>query len=429
MFREVSLKHLSSPEQLDEAMCVTTPIGWLALTTLGALIITALVLSIVGAVPERISGKGILISPGGVVDVISSTQGQITHFLVKPGDWIESGQIVANTAQPEIESELKEAQAELAQARVHFEKFIEFQKKDFALQMDAIYSTRTQLNQQKKFLTDRVHWLSERDVIEEGLLKKGLTEARRVIENKISINNAKEALANGEKQIKQLTLDEEKMTLNREKGESEQKEHIAIIERKVKKLAEKLYRNVNIVSPYSGHIVEFKVNDGEVVDNGRVLFSMLPQSRRGVQGEKSVRTVDDLMVKLYVKPEDGKKITAGMAAQVSPSTVKREEYGFIEGVVTSVAPIPSTEEGIQRMLKNRQLVQELTGGGAPFEVSVQLNLDPRSHNGYKWSSSSSGPWIDIHPGTLAEATITIRHIRLITLLIPAFERLFENHSL
>ena len=133
------------------------------------------------------------------------------------------------------------------------------------------------------------------------------------------------------------------------------------------------------------------------------------------------------MAELYVRPEDGKKIRPGMVAQISPSTVRREEYGFIEGTVTSVATIPSTDEGMLRMLKNKQLVQQLSGGGAPFEIAVELTLDPRSNNGFRWSSSA-GPETDINPGTLAEGTITVRQIHLIGLLIPLFERLFERKA-
>jgi len=426
IFRDISLKHLSTPEQLDEVMHVTTPAGWLALVTLGVLIAFGIGLSIIGTVPEKVSAKGIVISPGGVVDVISSAQGLVTKFLMGPGDWVESGQIIANVAQPEIEAELKEAEAELAQARTQFGTFTHFQEKDFALQRNAIASAREQLQQQKIFLADRLKWQSEREAIEADLLKKGLTETRRVVESKIAINSTKEAYANTEKAIKQLGLDEEKLVLVSVKSISDQNEQVASQARKVEKIANMLNRNINLVSPYSGYIVEFKVNAGEVVDHGRVLFSMLPQSSPTKAG-KARRGVDDLVVKVYVKPEDGKKIAVGMAAQVSPSTVKREEYGFMEGTVTDVAPIPSTEEGIQRMLKNRQLVQELTGGGAPFEVSVHLTPDPASHNGYKWSSSA-GPWIEIDPGTLAAATITIRQIHVISLLIPALERLFERHS-
>lgn len=426
IFRAASLKRLSTPEQLDEVMRVTTPAGWLALVTLGILVAAGIALSLIGAAPEKVQAKGIVISPGGVVDVVSATQGVVVHFLNGPGDWVDSGQIIAAVAQPEIEAELKEAQAELVQARARIDSFAKFQDRDFTLKRNAMAAAREQLAQQKIFLADRLQWQLEREAIEAGLLKKGLTETRRVIESRIAINATKESYANTEKLINQLRLDEEKLILTRDMTANEQMENVASLARNVAKISEKLGRNTNLTSPYSGYIAEFKVNPGEVVTHGRVLFSMLPQSRPASDAQ-SGRGRDDLVVKVYVKPADGKKIAVGMAAQVSPSTVKREEYGFMEGVVIAVAPIPSTEEGIQRMLKNRQLVQELTGGGAPFEVTVRLDLDATSHNGYKWSSST-GPWVGINPGTLAEATITIREIRLISLLIPAFEHVFARQS-
>lgn len=426
MFRDVSLKQLSTPEQLDEVMRVTTPAGWLVLVTLGVLVAVGAALSVIGTVPEKVSAKGIVISPGGVVDVISSTQGQVMKFLMGPGDRVESGQVIAIVAQPEIEAELKEARAELAQARTQGASFSYFQGKEFAIQRNAMSLAREQLEQQKIFLGDRLRWQMERETIEADLLRKGLTETRRVIESRIAINTTKESYANTDKSIKQLGLDDEKLLLARDKGANENIEHIASLARKVAKLTERLNRNINLISPYSGSIVEFKVNAGEVVDHGRVLFSMLPQSRPKTDGLTGPGP-DDLVVKVYVKPGDGKKIAVGMVAQVSPSTVKREEYGFMEGTVIGVAPIPSTEDGIQRMLKNRQLVLELTGGGAPFEVSVRLDLDPTSRDGYKWSSSP-GPWTEINPGTLAEATITIRNIHVISLLFPALEQMFERHS-
>ncbi|HLM66603.1 MAG TPA: hypothetical protein VK358_03705, partial [Longimicrobium sp.] len=61
IFRSVALERLSSPEQLDQLMQVTTPRGWLLLVGVGALLATALVWGLLGSVPERIAGQGILI--------------------------------------------------------------------------------------------------------------------------------------------------------------------------------------------------------------------------------------------------------------------------------------------------------------------------------------------------------------------------------
>ena len=56
VFRKVALDRLSSPEQLDQLMEVTTPHGWLALAGAGLLLGVAVVWSTTGTLPERVSG-------------------------------------------------------------------------------------------------------------------------------------------------------------------------------------------------------------------------------------------------------------------------------------------------------------------------------------------------------------------------------------
>ncbi len=427
IFREVSLKNLATPDQIDDVIRVTSPAGWLALGAFLVLLAVGLVLSVIGTVPVKIMAKGILISPGGVVDVISSAQGQVTKFLVAPGDWVKSGQEIAEVAQPDIASELNSAEAELASTRAEYEKFLAFQQRDLVLQKEALARQRTEMSQQIAFIEEHLKWLREREHIETGLQSTGLIERRRVVETKISLNDTMEERDKTVNFLKKLDFDEEKLEMTSEKDRLDRSNRLAAIERKVGSIRDRLRRNTNLVSPYSGYIVEFKINAGEVVEPGRALFSMLPQTQLVEKNGKSIQRTGDLVGRLYVRPEDGKSIRVGMAVQISPSTVKREEFGFIEGTVSHVATIPSTQEGIQRMLKNQQLVQELTGGGAPFEVVVELSLDEHSHNGYKWSSSA-GPWVEINSGTIVEAAITVRSLHLISLIIPAFEYFFGKHS-
>jgi len=428
IFRQTSLDHLSTPEQLDQVMRVTSPAAWLTLVTLIILVMGGLAWSFVGTIPIKVIGRGILISPGGVLDVISSSQGRVTKFLVQPGDWVDAGNVVAYLAQPDIENQLEVAQAESVEAQSQYGKIIEFQQREKSVQNSYSTQRREVLAQQLGFLADRLKWLYERETINVDLAAKGLIDRKRVVDTKIEINTAKEEAARTQNEIKHIELEENTATTSKEKERIDQQLKIAGLKRKADTLKEKLQRNEELVSPYSGTIVEFKVNAGEVVDSGRALFSMLPRPHRGNEGGIiSTHHRGELMAELYVRPEDGKKIRPGMVAQISPSTVRREEYGFIEGTVTSVATIPSTDEGMLRMLKNKQLVQQLSGGGAPFEIAVELTLDPRSNNGFRWSSSA-GPETDINPGTLAEGTITVRQIHLIGLLIPLFERLFERKA-
>jgi HlyD family secretion protein len=101
--------------------------------------------------------------------------------------------------------------------------------------------------------------------------------------------------------------------------------------------------------------------------------------------------------------------------------VKQEEYGMMLGRVTYVSDFPATTRGMSRVLKNDQLVSVLSGGGAPYEVHVDLTVAPETVSRYKWSSSD-GPPLAIQSGTLATASIEVRAERPIGMVIPLLRR-------
>src|SRR5207244_1592000 len=105
----------------------------------------------------------------------------------------------------------------------------------------------------------------------------------------------------------------------------------------------------------------------------------------------------------------------GMPVALSPSVAPREEYGFLMGKVRYVAEAPSTPEGMAYTLKNKQLVQTLSNNAAPLEVVVELERDPATPSGYKWSSSR-GPDLKINGGTLTQADVQVRDLPLLSLV-------------
>jgi hypothetical protein len=57
LFRKAALEKLSSPEELDQLMQVTTPKGWLALIALICFLVAATVIGIFSLIPVRIEGQ------------------------------------------------------------------------------------------------------------------------------------------------------------------------------------------------------------------------------------------------------------------------------------------------------------------------------------------------------------------------------------
>ena len=66
---------------------------------------------------------------------------------------------------------------------------------------------------------------------------------------------------------------------------------------------------------------------------------------------------------------------------------------------------------------NQSLVSQLLEGGPSIELLVELKSDPQTASGVQWSSSV-GPPLRITPGTTGLATVIVRRIRPVDLVIP-----------
>jgi HlyD family secretion protein len=119
----------------------------------------------------------------------------------------------------------------------------------------------------------------------------------------------------------------------------------------------------------------------------------------------------------------GKKIKRGMKVQISPSTVKSSDYGFIIGKVQSVSHIPASNDRMRDLLKNEKLIEQFTRSGAPFEIVVLLE-PAQTPSGYKWTSSK-GPPISIDSGTLCNAFVIVARKRPIEYVIPIFNEIIN----
>ena len=69
---------------------------------------------------------------------------------------------------------------------------------------------------------------------------------------------------------------------------------------------------------------------------------------------------ESLDVLIYVAPADGKRVKAGMQAQVSPVTVRPVEFGSLTGVVESISEFPVSLDGMTALLQNEDLAMTFT---------------------------------------------------------------------
>ena len=95
LYRKSALEKISSPEQLDKALTVTSPMSWLALIAVTLIVVVTVIWSFVGRLPVTVTSSGIVASPDNTNAVYSMDSGTITAVLVTPGTHVYVGTPVA----------------------------------------------------------------------------------------------------------------------------------------------------------------------------------------------------------------------------------------------------------------------------------------------------------------------------------------------
>lgn len=411
VFRKVSIERLSSPEQLDQLMQVTTSKGWIALAALAGLLFVAVVWGFTGSIPTRVQGMGVLIKTGGVFEVVALASGQVVDIAVRPGDQVQEGQVVARLEQPALLDQIKQARARLEEARLRHAQLSAFGQNDLRLQTDLAREQQTAIAQTLAGLREQVNWLEERIQNQTQLLEEGLINRQTLLASRQQLQSIQERIEQLENEQRQITIREQTQHNQRQQELVNSTQQISALEREIAILEDQMEVATQVVSPYTGRILEVMAEVGTLIGQGRPILRL----------DRVGDNVQDLEAVLYLPATEGKKVKPGMDVQISPTIVKREEHGFMMGNITRVSDFPSTPDGMMRILKNNGLVETLSGGGAPYETYATLKLDPTTFSGYAWSSED-GPDLRIQSGTLCSASITVEHRRPIDMVLPVLKR-------
>lgn len=411
IFRKVALDRLSSPEQLDQVMQVTRPQGWVALASIGLLLVTALGWGMVGTLAEQVGGRGILVKSGGILEVVTEAGGRVTDVAVEVGDSVTQGQVVAWIAQPELLEESQAARNAVELLRREHLQLVAFRERDAELQRRNIAQQRGNLQASVTASTAALRNQEERLASQEQLVRQGLMTRASLLQTQQQVEQTREDIRAAQAELAQLPVRllgvENELAQARSGGEHK----IAAALSEIERMERDVKNSSQIVSPYTGRILEVMSEPGKILARGEPLLTL----------DLTGGAVQDLVAVIYVPSIQGKKIKPGMEIQVAPSTVRLEEYGMMLGKVTFVSNFPATPAGMLRVLKNERLVTDLAGNDAPYEVHAELAVDPSTPSRYRWSSSQ-GPPQTIQSGTVAFGRVTVSTERPIGRVIPLLRR-------
>ena len=394
LFRKSAVEKLSSPEQLDVMMQVTSPKGWIALAGVSILLVFVTIWSVVGQIGIKVDGDGILIRGAAVLDVTSQTQGRITQLLVKAGDVIKEGQIVAKIDQPELETKIASTKEEL-ELKISNTRA---QLADLRMQESRMGASGSSIvSKYRAQLAD----LREKERTQQKLVQKGLLTSATLFRTREQIASTEQLIAQNELSVS--GQGNQVRELQRQVTEMETR--LANVN---KEMAGKVATTTEVKAPYGGRVLELTAGMGSMVASGGRLMTLEAL-------DAPLETV------LYVPAGEGKKVRPGMEVRISPTTVKAEEYGFMIGKVKSVSDFPVTPEGLRRVVRNDRIVEQWMKAGAPIEVIATPVVDASTPSGFKWSSSKGPPSL-VYSGTLAKASVVVEQKTPISYVLPVIKK-------
>ena len=402
--------HVSSPEQLDQTITVINHHGWVSLVALGVLLVSAIIWGFFGRIPEKVDGAGLLINSSDLMSVTYPYGGIIKNVFLESGMDVQKGQIIARIEREDLLESIQLATQRLNNLQQTYDTatplitrqadmtddMLAKSESDFRTQID-IYSNQIETAKRKE--------KTMKDLFDDGLITEVeyLEAHRQVLTLEIQKQSIEQQLLNaGVSRVRTSTeTSQEKMNLEHQIDEA----------RKHLEMEQRNYQNATkIVSPVAGKIYEISVTRGTYVSPGFPVALVEPYSSDG----GTLRAV------MYFPDKDGKRIQRGMNIAVIPSTVKQEEYGFIQGIVTSVSDYPVTPQYLQAVMQNQALAQQFANS-SPIEVKLSMVPDPTTETGFHWSSSR-GPDTTLSSGTSTTGFVIVRSRRPIDMVVPLIKK-------
>jgi HlyD family secretion protein len=158
--------------------------------------------------------------------------------------------------------------------------------------------------------------------------------------------------------------------------------------------------------------------DGEVLDLQVITGQTVAVGQRlGTIGRLAAGGVP-LKAVSYFAPADARRLRNGMPVEVVPQWNQRSRFGGIVGKVRQVNTLPATEEDISTTIGNPQLAKALVESGPVMRAQIDLERDPASRDGFRWTLSRGSDVFPVREGLTVETHAYVEWRTPLSYMLP-----------
>jgi HlyD family secretion protein len=352
LFRKAALDKLASPERLDVLMHVAAPRDNIAKWTVAGLLAAVLVWGILGRIPERIPGEGQLQGGGGTQQIVATGDGLLATITVAENGDVAADQLVGTITGVGLQQSTQAAEARYAEAQRQASH-------TRSTEQGQITSLEANLRTVEGQLNTRQQELSRK----EPLVKSGDLPGKELQQIRSQMDSLQSQIAGIKVEIKQRQT-----TI----GNAESFERQALID--LQQAQNTVAEVTQVRSPMSGRVTRVYRQQGDRVSKGEVLADV------------EVASANQAMeIVAFVSARFGQRVAAGHPVQVTVAGIRREDSGFLKGIVTFVSPALVSADRVTAVTKDAK------EAGASYELKIAPVADPSTISGYAWSTGKGPP--------------------------------------
>ena len=372
--------------------------------SLALVILTALAWGIYGTISTKVDGSGIFIDPEGVHPVISLGSGRLSSIRVKVGAIVEVGQLVATMTNPDVQKQLDNQKIMLSALETEYAQEKNLMEKESESKRRVLGAQRDNITSSIKIQDSKAKWLKDRLSAYEDLFSEGYVLKQNVVQTRLDLDNTMLESEKLQNELGNNHLQEVELQESLQQRIFKQKFDIAQAKGKVELLERQLEESTQVFSPIKGTVISLEAMEESMIQTGMTILNVEPLE-------------PGLKVFMSVSAMKGKKIQPGMTAEITPTTVKREEYGYIFGTVIDISEFPITADSLMRLFNNRSFVEDAIRLGPLTSVNIEPVKDTTTRSGFKWSSQK-GARVLVTVGTLCSGEVVVKLQSPISLVIP-----------
>ncbi|MDR3673430.1 MAG: HlyD family efflux transporter periplasmic adaptor subunit [Holophaga sp.] len=393
LFRRQALQHHLQGEEGRGLVRVSPPWTWALLLVLLSGAGTALLASIFGRVEVNGRARGILRPRSGIRVVIAKLDGTVGQVEVRSGQQVAAGAVLVRIEAPPVQAQLLEARRQVESVRRHFKVTAALQDRSHAEQTRRLAARMARLKEQGQSQRHSI-------AITELNLQRSLALERQGVLSPARVDEAREALAQAERQLSQSeqaleTASQEWATLDYGRQDSlwQRRQTILGAEVRAEALAFMLGQTL-LKAPEDAMVEAMLVKPGEVVKAGQALCKLIPRNA-------------PLAVVAFLEEKDRAFVRPGDDVRLELDQLPYAEYGTVRAQVERISDDLASAFEIHEALGDNPFPNVPT-----FRVELRL-ADTRA-------VEKAG--IPLRSGMLMNARFTLRRQRLITLVLDPLRK-------